>query len=999
MNPSSDRQAADLIRVFFASSHGVVAIMVGYGLALTASYIATHYQRIRPLALLLGTVMVLPALLTFKNGIASIIAGGVAYLPPRKLLLLFLCLAATLVLTAAAARWFAKVSQPSVSTANDCRLFHGLAAAALICFGLSVALGFFGDGGLTLAQACDGMVRVFAPKQSKLPVLAGLLMLGVTVTFLGGLLVYRQRAPLALTLGLFAMMPLGSGLAHWGLSEQRNHWFGYWFGHDMFTPPFTGLDGKLTYDPKLREQMMKDPEKSRFIYREMTRDAVVYGGTDPGRFNPTYMIFCESFIPDDCKSKQDQNFDRRDCYLITQNALADHTYLMYIRAQYNKSDQVKYDSPFFQEFLRGKTERELAYQTNFVARLANRLLDKPFLALGDHIEKQRRAGSSFFTESDFKDLSGFVTKLRLGGKPAALSNYLFENLSKPTKDLINGSGNESQLGRVLAEDLSALLEHELVSRKRLKELAGEKNALEGKLAATGALGKIQKRKEQVEKEISELGRIGPLYDAERFQGVELKETTRQFLAQNPQLHTRIRLNRLLLEEAYPEEIAVSPGGVYPDREILIATPRDSEKCFREYLDDVQRRMQMNPPQLKPGEDVKIVDNKIQVSGQVAVMSINALLTKVMFDKNPDHEFFIEESLPLDWMYPHLTPFGIIMKINRQPLPELAEDIVRRDHEFWATYSERLIGNWITYDTPVKDIVKFVETVYLRRDLSGFKGDPKFVRDDQAQKSFSKLRSSIGGVYAWRLGAQCPPEFRPKNAAEHERIRKEADFAFRQALAFCPYNLESVFRYVQLLTQFQRFDDALLIAETCLKLDPYNGQVAGLVQNLRGVSRQAAEFEQKRNTFQQLEAEVKNNPTNFQAAFNLAFMYMQVRQTDAAVGVLERVVNNPRVDSGAIVAVAQAYAQMGNVPGMEVALQKLVTLLPGEPEGWYDLAALKARLGKPAEGIEALRHCLENNTQRLARNPKAHDLRIAARTNTDFNPLRPMPEFQKLLSPL
>jgi len=27
-------------------------------------------------------------------------------------------------------------------------------------------------------------------------------------------------------------------MTHWYKSEQRNHWFGYWFGHDMFTPPF-----------------------------------------------------------------------------------------------------------------------------------------------------------------------------------------------------------------------------------------------------------------------------------------------------------------------------------------------------------------------------------------------------------------------------------------------------------------------------------------------------------------------------------------------------------------------------------------------------------------------------------------------------------------------------------------------------------------------------------------------------------------------------------------
>ena len=73
--------------------------------------------------------------------------------------------------------------------------------------------------------------------------------------------------------------------------------------------------------------------------------------------------------------------------------------------------------------------------------------------------------------------------------------------------------------------------------------------------------------------------------------------------------------------------------------------------------------------MKPGEDVKIDRRtQVQVSGQVAVMNINGLLTKVIFDHNPKNEFFVEESFPLDWMYPHLTPFGIIMKINRQPLP-------------------------------------------------------------------------------------------------------------------------------------------------------------------------------------------------------------------------------------------------------------------------------------------------------------------------------------------
>ena len=40
------------------------------------------------------------------------------------------------------------------------------------------------------------------------------------------------------------------------------------------------------------------------------------------------------------------------------------------------------------------------------------------------------------------------------------------------------------------------------------------------------------------------------------------------------------------------------------------------------------------------------------------------------------------------------------------------------------------------------------------------------------------------------------------------------------------------RYASLLLQFNRLDDALVVAETSLKFDPYNGQVLGLANNLR-----------------------------------------------------------------------------------------------------------------------------------------------------------------------
>jgi len=214
------------------------------------------------------------------------------------------------------------------------------------------------------------------------------------------------------------------------------------------------------------------------------------------------------------------------------------------------------------------------------------------------------------------------------------------------------------------------------------------------------------------------------------------------------------------------------------------------------------------------------------------MEINGLLVKTIFDKNPSREFYIEESFPLDWMYPYLTPHGVIMKLNRLPLPSLSDDLLQKDHEFWRQYSERFTGEIIRYDTSVKDVSQWIEKTYLRNDFNGFIGQRKFIHDIDAQKSFCKLRSAIAGLYAWRLSPQCSPEYRPKTQAEFQGLLREANFAFLQAFAFCPWSPEAVLRYAGLLLQSNRLDDALLIAETSLKFDPYNGQILGLANNLR-----------------------------------------------------------------------------------------------------------------------------------------------------------------------
>jgi hypothetical protein len=355
------------------------------------------------------------------------------------------------------------------------------------------------------------------------------------------------------------------------------------------------------------------------------------------------------------------------------------------------------------------------------------------------------------------------------------------------------------------------------------------------------------------------------------------------------------------------------------------------------------------------------------------------------------------------MYPHLTPFGIIMKINRQPLPELSDEICRRDHDFWSKYSERFIGNWITYDTKVKDIADFAEKVYLRHDFSGFKGDRKFVRDDQGQKAFSKLRSSIAGIYAWRLGmsgSPTPTEYNSmfKNEAERQRMIREADFAFKQAFAFCPYSPEAVFRYINLLANpnIRRYDDALIVAETCQKLDPYNPQIAGLVDQLKVMKNQPNEIAALQNQAALLESELQSNPNDFQKAFDLAQIYMRFQQVDRVIVVLDGVLNNTNAPAAAVMGVVQAYAQMNNLPKLELALERLVKVAPNEPEGWYNLAAIKATLGKNAEALQSLRQSLDLNAKRPLVSTN-HDLRAEAEKDPHFNALRAMPEYKALFT--
>jgi tetratricopeptide (TPR) repeat protein len=768
INVSPDRQSQDLNKVFFTASHGLFALMIGYGLTLMAAYVATHYQKFR---------------------LWGFVGGGVAVI------------------------------------------------LALFCLKDATGKVFFGPAGeVSLTQLPHHIALAFDKDQYGLPVFANLILVLIPLVFIAALLVYRTRGPVLILLGLFLVMPVYSGLTHWYKSEQRNHWFGYWFGHDMFTPPFTDpKTGQLSYDNVLRADLLKNPENAKIIYPEMARNTILFGGTDPGRFCPTYAIFCDSFIPHDCQPLQDQKFDRRDCYLITQNALADGTYLDYLRAQYNRSKQI--DPVFFSNLFR------------YIAAV-----------------------------------------IGIGNK----SGVIMDGEEMGTGDSGNG----------LVEGIAKMLDYTL------------------------------------DKPFTNLGK---------------------------KIETRRRAQ-----------------GVYPPAEIYIPSPEDSQDCFQEYAR--QKQLSAN-------------NGSIQVSGQADVMAINGLLCKVIFDNNPTNEFYVEESFPLDWMYPYESPFGIIMKINRNPLPELTDDIFQRDHAFWTEYASRLCGNWITYDTTPQQIADFAERTYIGNNYKNFTGARSFVRDDDAQKAFSKLRSSQAGMYSWRCFPNtCPPEYRQKTPAAQAALLRETEFALKQSFAFCPYSPEALYRYVNFLLQLGRFDDALLIAHTCQKLDPFNDQLTGLLDTLQKYKEENAGRAQVMSHLEEMESIARTNPNNVTNLLALSMAAFQMQQTNQAVTIMEQALasTNLTYDDAAII--AQGFAQLGDLSKVEIVLKKMIALKPNEPEAQYDLARLQASTGRDAEALQTLKSAIALSTRRLATNHSAHDLAVIARSDASFNSIRNLPEFQKLVAP-
>ena len=266
--------------------------------------------------------------------------------------------------------------------------------------------------------------------------------------------------------------------------------------------------------------------------------------------------------------------------------------------------------------------------------------------------------------------------------------------------------------------------------------------------------------------------------------------------------------------------------------LKLPNKEDSTQAFQDYLADAQRRLEHDrkfpdePKQLKPGEEIKIIDNRVHVSGQTAVMAINAALVKKIFENNPDRECYMEESIAMEWVYPHATPAGPIFRINRKKVDTLPASMLATDRAYWDARLKEAIGWQVTDETSIASVCAFADKVFGQRSLNDFKGDPGYLKEPDVQRITGKLRSGTGALYAWRAKEA-------NSATERRRLLKEAELAFKQAYSLGPINSELATRFANFLIDNNRKEDALQFVRAAAKLNAKDEHTVGLLRFVEG----------------------------------------------------------------------------------------------------------------------------------------------------------------------
>ena len=459
------------------------------------------------------------------------------------------------------------------------------------------------------------------------------------------LVLVRGKLSCAACLVGLQFLPVWTWVGSEGVANQRERWFGWMFGRDML--------------------------------KDLPKGAIVFGGTDPGRFVPTYMIFGESRQP--VRFKRDGGFDRRDLYIMTQNALGERFYMKYIRDHYGKA--------------------------------------------------------------------------------------------RPEPD--------------------------------------------------GLLARL-------------LGREG----------------------------------------MYPEKALELPS--------------------EEEVDEIVRSL------LREGDDGLVRGKR----GSGVEGEIFGKMLRWIWERNKDeHEFYVEESFQIEWVYDYALPEGLIFKLEKERVEEIPREVVEKDFRFWAGYKEMLLGN------------------------------PRFRDDYDARRSFSKLRVSQGNLY------------------RHRGLGREAEMAYREALELSASNMEAILPLLEIFWGQGRFGEAMRVLEGAYADDPNNSQLVELAR----ISEQREKFH---GEVVELREKLRANPTDQAVLERLLAVYATVGMTNEARPVVEGAIKDFSTNAKVLLTLASFSEASGFLDSELEALRALVKLRGEDARARYLLGRVYLKNRDEGRAVVELKKAIE-----------------------------------------
>jgi tetratricopeptide (TPR) repeat protein len=372
---------------------------------------------------------------------------------------------------------------------------------------------------------------------------------------------------------------------------------------------------------------------------------------------------------------------------------------------------------------------------------------------------------------------------------------------------------------------------------------------------------------------------------------------------------------------------------YPKAPIHIPSPEDTNRAFQEYIQGIQNGT------IAPNADVKIENGRVSVQGVGGVMAINGILARWIFDKNKDkHAFYVEESYVIPWMYDFLTPYGVIMKIEKEPVPPPQQDparwqqIVARDKAYWDKLS------------------------------SNFLGRADFRRNADAKKSFSKMRSAIAGLF------------------ESRGLIPEAEYAYRQSLALCPESPEGSFRLANLYMRLRRYGDARKLLEDYCKVDVYNHSARDFLNNIRSVERDEIRRVEITKKWQ-------NGQLDLNTAIELNRIYLHLGLEGEYQNLTRSLLEGSNMPAQVALQVATIAGEGRRWDVVGQALRRYLAAAPGDYARWIDLAAVELNQNRAQETIDALARAVQIGGE---------GARAALRADRRFDGVRAQPAFRELV---